>query len=132
MSRGFCSVAGSFGVGIGHAGLLLRFNPAAGTETSLRDRLLQQLAPLASTPGIGSAHLFEATLTPAMTSEQRIRGADAGFNWALFVTGYSEDALTQLMQTGLFNDELKRHDAAGVVAALYRMDYALTQREVGA
>jgi hypothetical protein len=132
MSRGFCSVTGSFGAGIGHAGLLIRFNPAAGTDSSLRTWLLQALASLPSTPGIGGAHLFEGAVTPAMTNEQRIRGADTGFDWALFVTAYSEDALTQLMQAGLFKEELQRHGAAGVVAALYRMDYALTEREVGA
>ncbi len=132
MTRGFCSVTRSFGVGIGHAGLLLRFKPAAGTETSLRDWLLQELAPLASRPGIGSAHLFEGAVTPTMTNEQRIRGADAGFDWAVFVTGYSEDAIAQLMQAGLGSARLEQHGAAGLVAALYRMDYALTEREAGA
>jgi hypothetical protein len=132
MARGFCSVTRSFGVGIGHAGLLIRFKPAAGTETSLRAWLQQELALLPSRPGIGSAHLFEAALTPQMTNEQRIRGADAGFDWALFVTGYSEDALAQLMQADLGRAELERHGAAGILAALYRMDYALTGREIGA
>ena len=132
MARGFCTVTRSFGVGLGHAGLLLRFKPATGAESSLRDWLLKDLARLASTPGIGSAHLFEGAVTPPMTNEQRIRGADAGFDWALFVTGYSADALAQLMQAGLGKAELQRHGAAGVLAAIYRMDYALTNREVGA
>lgn len=132
MARGFCSVTRSFGLGIGHAGLLLRFRPAPESESSLRDGLLQALAPLPSTPGIGSAHLFEGALTPQMTNEQRIRGADAGFDWALFVTGYSQDALAQLMQADLGSAALERHGATGVLAALYRMDYALTEREVGA
>ncbi len=132
MARGFCSVTRSFGLGIGHAGLLLRFKPATGTESSLRDWLLQDLARLPSTPGLGSAHLFEGALTPQMTNEQRIRGADSGFDWALFVTGYSQDALAQLMQADLGSAELERHGATGILAAMYRMDYALTDREVGA
>jgi hypothetical protein len=132
MARGFCSVTRSFGLGIGHAGLLLRFKPATGTETSLRDWLLQDLARLPSTPGIGSAHLFEGALTPQMTNEQRIRGADAGFDWAVFVTGYSEDAMAQLMQADLGSAGIERHGATGALAAMYRMDYALTDREVGA
>ena len=132
MARGFCSVTRSFGSGIGHSGLLLRFMPVTGTESSLRAWLLQDLARLPSTPGIGSAHLFEGALTPQITNEQRIRGADAGFDWALFVTGYSQDALAQLMQADLGSAELERHGATGVLAALYRMDYALTGREVGA
>lgn len=129
MSRGFCTLAGSFGVGIGHAGLLIRFKPGADSRSSLHDWLLQALAPLPSRPGIGCAHLFEGAITPEMTNEQRIRGADAGFDWALFVTGYSEDALTQLRQVDLADAKLARHGAAGIVAALYRMDYALTNRE---
>ena len=132
MARGFCSVTRSFGLGLGHAGPLVRFKPAAGNESSLRDWLLQDLARLPSTSGIGSAHLFEAALTPQMTNEQRIRGADAGFDWALLVTGYSQDALAQLMQAGLRSAKLERHGATGVLAALYRMDYALTEREAGA
>ena len=132
MARGFCSVTGSFGLGIGHAGLLLRFKPAAGSESALRDRLLRDLSRLPSTPGIGSAHLFEGAVTPQMTNEQRIRGADADYAWAIFVTGYSEDAMVQLMQAGLGNAELERHGATGVRAASYRMDYALTARDVRA
>ncbi|MBE0624691.1 MAG: hypothetical protein IH606_07765 [Burkholderiales bacterium] len=132
MSRGFCALAGSFGAGIGHAGLLIRFKPGIESPSSLRDWLLQVLAPLPSRPGIGSAHLFEGAATPAMTNEQRIRGADAGFDWALFVTGYSEDALAQLMHVDLADAAFARHGAAGVLAALYRMDYALTDRESGA
>jgi hypothetical protein len=132
MIRGFCSVTGSFGMGIGHAGLLLRFKPAPGTGSALRDWLLQDLALLPSRPGIGSVHLFEGAVTPGMTNEQCIRGADADFDWALFVTGYSEDALAQLMQAELAHVQLERHGATGVLAAMYRMDYALTEREVGA
>ena len=75
MTRGFCSVAGSFGSGVGQVGLLTRFKPAAGMESSLRQWLLEESLPqLASSRGIDSAHLFEAALTPAMTAEQRIRG----------------------------------------------------------
>lgn len=132
MTRGFCTLAGSFGAGIGHAGLLIRFKPGIESQSALRDWLLQVLAPLPSSPGIGSAHLFEGAVTPGMTNEQRIRGADAGFDWALFVTGYSEDALAKLMQADLDHAMLAQQGAAGVLGALYRMDYALTDREAGA
>src|SRR5450631_688567 len=36
MSRGFCTVTGSFGFGMGTASLLMRFKPSAGTESALR------------------------------------------------------------------------------------------------
>ncbi len=133
MNRGFCSVAGSFGFGIGHASLLIRFKPTPETESSLRKWLLQDILPqLPSKPGIGSAHLFEGAVTPRMTNEQRIRGADAGVDWALVVTGYSQEALASLKQADLGNAQLEKHGATGVLDAMYRMDYSIVQREVDA
>ena len=133
MTRGFCSVAGSFGFGMGHAGLLIRFRPATEIESSLRKWLLQDILPqLPSRPGIGSVHLFEGALTPQMTNEQRIRGADAGVDWALLVTGYSQDVLANLMRADLGNAQLEKHGATGVLHAMYRIEYSITQREVDA
>jgi hypothetical protein len=129
MTRGFCTVAGSFGIGVGHASLLIRFSPATGT----RKWLLQDILPqLPSTRGIGGVHLFEGALTPAMTNEQRIRGADAGIDWALLVTGYSQDALTSVMRVDLGKAQFEKHGATGVRGAMYRMDYSIIQRELGA
>ena len=130
MTRGFCSVAGSFGFGIGHAGLLMRFKPATEMASSLRDWLQDLLARLPSRPGIGSVHLFEGALTPGMTNEQRLRGADAGVDWALLVTGYSQEALASLGHADLGSAQLERHGATGVLGALYRMDYSVLRREL--
>ena len=133
MTRGFCSVTGSFGAGIGHVGLLVRFKAATGAESSLRKRLLEDiLPPLPSLPGIGSVHLFEGAVTPAVTNEQRIRGVDAVLDWALLLTGYSEDAPTRLLHAGLGNGQLAQHGAQGVLDAMYRMEYLGTHREVSA
>lgn len=133
MARGFCTVSGSFGSGMGHAGLLVRFKPAAETASTLRKWLLQDILPkLPIGPGIGSAHLFEGAATPPMTSEQRIRGADAGIDWALLVTGYAQDALQALAHGDLDGAQLARHGATAVLAGMYRMDYAIVPREIPA
>ncbi|MEO8674235.1 MAG: hypothetical protein ABI569_01570 [Casimicrobiaceae bacterium] len=133
MTRGFCSVTGSFGFGIGLVGLSLRFKPATGAESSLRMRLLEDILPrLPSRPGIGSVHLFEGVLAPEVTNEQRIRGVDAGIDWALLLTGYSEDALTRLLHADLDLGQLTQHGAQGVLDAMYRLEYLLTDREVNA
>ncbi|HVJ75002.1 MAG TPA: hypothetical protein VNB03_13330 [Casimicrobiaceae bacterium] len=133
MKRGFCSVSGSFGDGLGHAGWLVRFTPGAGAEGSLRRWLLEDILPeLPSRPGIGSVHLFEGASTPPMTNEQRIRGADAGVDWALLATGYHPDAVAGLMRTDLGDAQLDRQGATDVHAASYQLEYALTDREVGA
>jgi hypothetical protein len=133
MTRGFCSMAGTFGFGVGHAGLLIRFKPTTGAESSLRRWLLEDTLPaLPSRPGIASAHLFEAALIPKITAEQHIRGADAGFDWGLFLTGYRHEALVSLLQTDLGDTQLEEHGAEGVQNATYRMDYSLTDHEVNA
>ena len=133
MTRGFCTVAGSYGAGMGQAGLLLRFKPAPGAEVSMRKWLLQDKLPqLPSRVGLGSVHLFEGALTPQMTNEQRIRGADAGVDWALLVTGYSQESVADLMRADLGNAQLEPHGATGVVGAAYRLEYTLTEREIDA
>jgi hypothetical protein len=133
MTRGFCSVEGSFGFGMGRASLLIRFSPAAETGSSLRKWLLQDILPqLPSRHGIGSVHLFKGALAPPMTNEQRIRGADAGVDWALLVTGYSQDALASLMRVELGNAQFEEHGATGVLGAMYRMEYSIVQGEVDA
>jgi hypothetical protein len=131
MSRGFCSVTGSFGVGIGPAGLLLRFRPGAGTEPALRERLVGQLLPaLPARQGLGSAHLLEGAATPAMTKEQSLRGADAGVDWAVLVIGYREEAVAALAQQALAPAALEALGAAGATAAVYGLDYSLSARDL--
>jgi hypothetical protein len=133
MTRGFCSVAGSFGLGIGHAGLLIRLKPAMDSVSSLRKWLLQDiLPPLVSRRGVGSAHVFEGAVTPGMTNEQRLRGADAGLDWAMLVTGYSQEALASLEQADLGTAQLEKHGATGVLSATYRMEYSIIRRELDA
>lgn len=133
MSRGFCSLTGSFGLGLGHVCQLIRFKPAAGAEAALRQWLTGEVLPgLPSRPGIGSVHLFEGALTPSMTNEQRIRGADAGVDWALILTAFRQEDLDRLVQTDLSRQALEQQGAADVVEGLYRLDYALTEREAKA
>ena len=131
MTRGFCSVTASFGLGIGHVGLLIRFRPQAAAQAGMRSWLVEQvLPPLSSKIGIGSVHLLEGALTPPMTNEQRIRGADAGVDWAILVTGYREDALVELSSVDLGAARLAEQGAEGVHDSIYRLDYSLSHDEV--
>jgi hypothetical protein len=130
MTRGFCTVSGRVGCGVGHAGLLMRFTPAGDRAAALRSWLLQDaLPPLPTRRGIGSAQLLECAATPAMTNEQRIRGVDAGIDWALLVTGYSEDALADLVHTDLGHARLEAHGATAILDATYGMEYSTTDRD---
>jgi len=131
MARGLCTVVGSFGVGVGHFGLLCRFKPVPGAGLQLSTWLVQEVLPkLPTRPGLGAAHLLTGAVPPQMTNEQRIRGADANVDWALLVTGYSESNVAALAKTDLVASRLEEHGAQGVVGSLYRSDYTLTDREL--
>jgi hypothetical protein len=131
MARGFCSVTGSFGLGAGHAGLLLRFKPAAGKEAALRTWLVDDALPgLPSKAGLSGAHLLESALAPQSTNEQRIRGNDAAVDWVLLVTGYSAESVASLTGRELSREALERRGATGLATGAYRMEYSLTEREV--
>jgi hypothetical protein len=123
MTRGLCSVEASFGLGMGHVALLIRFGGR------LQEDLLRSLP---ARPGVGSVHLLKGAVAAPMTNEQRIRGADAGVDRALLVTGYGRDEVSALGRSELSAAELEKHGASGVVSGLYRSDYTLTAQEVAA
>jgi len=131
MTRGLCTVAGSFGSGMGQACLLIRFKAAPEDEATLRTWLLQDALPgLPSKAGLGCAHLFQGAAAPPMTNEQRIRGTDTGFDWAVVVTGYGQESVANLTLDELGNAQFERHGATGMASAVYRMDYAVTERDL--
>jgi hypothetical protein len=126
MRRGLCAVAGSTGLGMGHVARALRFKPQPAEADSLEAWLLRDVLPsLPSRPGVGSAHLLKGAATAQMTREQSIRGADAGVDMALIVTGYRDDALVEAVTTGA----LEARGAEGITDATYRADYSLTWEE---
>jgi hypothetical protein len=133
MTRGLCSVLGSHGYGMGHACLLVRFKPKPGAESSLGDRLNGDILPgLPARPGICGVHLLKGAIAAPMTNEQRIRGADAGVDWALLATGYGQGEVSALAQADFSAAALEKHGATGVVSGLYRSDYTLTAQEIAA
>jgi hypothetical protein len=130
MTRGFCAVTASFGLGAGQAGWLLRLRPQAGAEERLRAWLVGQLLPaLPQRAGLVGAHLLEGARAPAMTNEQRLRGADAGVDWAVLVTGYEADALAALAATEFAPARLAAQGAADVQQAGYRAAVTLSADE---
>lgn len=136
MSRGLCAVEKSCGLGMGHCALLIRFKLASASSassTSVAAWLGEDVMPqLPARPGVGSIHLLRSALAPAMTSEQRIRGADSGVDWALMATGYEQDALSDLEHAELGVAELEGRGATSVASALYQGAYSLSQDEFDA
>jgi hypothetical protein len=133
MTRGFCTVTDSFGVGLGQTALLIRFRPEPGKEKVVLKWLREEALPaLPSRAGLASAHLFEAALTPQITNEQRIRGKDAAVDCALLVTGYSAENVARLIQTELREHQFANRGALGVSGGVYRMAYSLAEGELPA
>ena len=131
MTRGFCAITASFGLGMGQAALLIHCKPVVGQSELLREWLTTEALPrLSSLPGLGGAHLLEAAAMPQSTNEQRIRGVDSAMDWAVLVTGYSIERVAGLVDDELSGELLSRQGAAGYSAQIYRMHYSLTQREV--
>jgi len=129
MTRGLCSVTASHGIGLGGFAALFTLKPPAGGEHALRRWLADDVLPgLPATAGLGSAHLLESNASPVMTSEQRIRGADAGFDWALIVTGYDPRALAGLPDVGIAT--LTARGATQVSEGSYRMDYLVAREDL--
>jgi len=130
MIRGLCSVERSYGSGIGHYSLLIRFKPVADSSAVIEwldDEVLPHL-PLRR--GLGSVHLLRGAVAAAMTSEQQIRGVDAGVDWALLATGYEREAITELESADLSLGVLQAHGCASASFASYRTAYSLSADEI--
>ena len=145
MTRGFCSVAASFGSGLGGIASLVRLQGSsyrpdlmssspAGPErvkaSTTRDALLRRHLPLLSgKSGIGSVHWFAPALMPEMTTEQRIRGADAAIGDTLLLTGYRDDALRDVLDSEFMHAVRDAAGAEGVSVATFRLNYSLAHRD---
>ncbi|ODV09799.1 MAG: hypothetical protein ABT20_09850 [Rubrivivax sp. SCN 70-15] len=133
MSRGLCSVLGSFGCGQGGTAALIRFSPDDASAASLLRALLEETLPaVPGSPGLGSAHLLRGARPAAMTHEQRIRGADRGLDSAIIVTGYDDGAVADWTQRLCAQGLPSMRGARDVTSAIYRTSYALASAEVGA
>ncbi len=133
MTRGLCSVLGSFGYGQGGSAALIRFSCADADRSILQRWLLEDVLPHApGTPGLGSAHLLQGAQAAAMTNEQRIRGADRGVDSALIITGYDAGLVAGFAANLCQGGGLPGHGAQEVTLATYSASYALARSEIDA
>lgn len=133
MRRGLCAVVGSFGLGQGGVATLLRFAPEPSRAEKLQHWLLQEALPrMPELPGLGSAHMLQGAQPAAMTKEQRIRGADRGFDFAIIITGYDKEAVAAIAKSLVGAGGLPDHGAIEVEYAMYSASYTLTSAEVDA
>jgi hypothetical protein len=131
MRRGLCSVVGRSGIGLGRAALVVRFDAPSDAAPALGAWLRDSVLPaLRQRSGLGSAQVLEGAIAAPMTTEQRIRGADAGVGWVLLVTGYGDSALAEVAHGDLAETRWRSHGAVGLASATYRMDCVVTDRDV--
>jgi hypothetical protein len=65
-----------------------------------------------------------------MTNEQRIRGADRGFDSALILTGYDDRAVAEYAKKLSEDGGMRDRGAGELSCAIYRLGYSVTGQEV--
>ena len=126
MQRGFCSVLGSFGLGVGSTCVAIRFKQESVEQ--VHSWLLREILPsFPSQGGLGSAHLLHAASTPSMTSEQRLRGTDGTVHSAVIVTGYELASVEQAGRAVLSG--LAANGCVDAALATYQVAYSLAHAE---
>ena len=134
MTRSFCHIVGSFGSGLGHTMLTIRFSAEGGQERVLRAWLTQEVLPaLAERSGMVGAHLLETEkhVRQPQTKEKELRRGDATADWILMATGYDSQVVTSLLTNELHEKTLVRHGASPSQAAnTYHLAFALTHQDL--
>jgi len=127
MVRGFCSVVSHSGAGFGQALLSIRYAPASGRETELREWLTPMLSGLASRPGVASSFMLEPAAQPPMTKEQGLRGKDADLPCVLLLTGYDAKSLAQIGKAQLSTAQFEKRGASVVARGDYQLHLVQTE-----
>src|SRR5256885_14403735 len=93
MVRGPCRTEASFGAGLGHALLTVRFSAPGHKADALHRSLTKVLAPMAARQGlVATALLRHIGQAPApLTTEQQLRGGDRTPDWVVLGNGYDAD-----------------------------------------
>lgn len=132
MNRGLCNVLGSFGFGQGGSAALIQFTSEPSHSESLKRWLLEEaLQAVPHMSGLGSAHLLQGAQAAAMTNEQRIRGADAGVDSAVIITGYDSSAVSVVAHELCAASGLPEWGARDLRCASYQWSYSLASSEIG-
>jgi hypothetical protein len=134
MNRTLCRVDASFGRGIGHAALTVRFSPVPDRADELGRWLRAELERWCGSPGLTGAHLLRAddaaSRTPTREKQLRAR-PDAVADRVLLVEGYDRTAVHGLEVGALSPEVLEEHGARpGVVGDLYGLVHLVTREDV--
>jgi hypothetical protein len=134
MNRSLCTVAATFGHGIGGYLLTLQLSARHGESDRLELWLIKEALPeLAGRAGFNGAHLLvcDAAASRTQTREKVLRGTpDAFADRIALVEGYDRAAVEAVREDLLGASGLVAHGAAAnTVAELYSLDFTLGEDE---
>ena len=133
MNRSLCTVAATFGHGIGGY-LLTQFSARDGDADRLEQWLIEKALPeLAARAGLNGAHLLvcDPAASRMQTREKILRGApDVFADRIMLVEGYDRAAVEAARDDLLGANGLTTHGAgANSIAGLYSLDFTLGEDE---
>jgi hypothetical protein len=122
MVRGFCALEHRVGSSVGGEMLAIRVDLPPGRRPGLMRWLGDESLPcLSRRRGFAGAWALAAAAQPAMTSEQALRGRDAGVDSVVLVSGYDGDMLDAVQREELSPGALEARGARpGIVYGRYR------------
>ncbi len=134
MNRSLCTVAASFGHGLGGYLLTMQLSAREGDGDRLKKWLVDEALPaLAHRPGVNGAHLLIADKSASQTGsrEKALRGEpDAVADWIVLVEGYNRAAVEMARAELEGADGIAAHGATGTpVTGLYVLDFTLGEDE---
>ncbi len=137
MQKTFCTVASTYGHGIGGYLCVAQFAPRTGEDDRLKGWLSRDVLPkLAGQAGLCGTHLLIGDQAASQTKnkEKELRsGPDAIADWIILVEGYERSAVEGALLTLSGPQGLAAHgDDKGLVTGLYSLNFALEEREAEA
>jgi hypothetical protein len=131
MTRGFCEIIQSYGIGLGSAAMALRFTPDSHRTTSLVDGLSSDvLTSIAAMPGIISVLLLRPAAPPPMTHEQSLRGPDHPMPWLVLLTAHDPSPLQHAATAHLDTESFRKLGVPGdVVVGHYALAHTATAQD---
>ncbi|HZD21308.1 MAG TPA: hypothetical protein VE325_11610 [Burkholderiales bacterium] len=128
MVRGLCRVEASSGTALGQALGTVRFAADAARAAQLLPWMRGLVGAMSQREGLVAAALMrDIGRAPAReTTEQRLRGGDTAPEWIALVSGYSADAVANVVAQELSDANMQTNGARpGRLASVYRLAFAL-------
>lgn len=133
MTRGFCDVVASGGLGLGAAALSLRFAPKGDSAAMVAHLSDEMLPRIAAAPGIARVLLLRPVAQSPMTHEQSLRGADQPMPWLILVMAHDQAGLQRAAAAHVDMDVIADiTDSDDVIAGHYMLAHTATTEDAAA